>query len=234
MRVFFLSLILGSLPVLAAAEADPAEPGLQQAGPEDPPTARSGVAQLAQAHELFALGQAQGDALMVLAAARMAAGVSTEPGSELKRQTSGPAAPGQAPEPVREPAEAPEFYTRALAMAGDDPLLLELIGQAPAGSSQGQSRRVFAYKADLAPGQTDSWELAVTGQDNVEIAVLGAGNQELTVSLSDASGQLHCAGSGPGSQIYCDAHPAPEGRLSLTIGNPGAAASRYLLLTNGP
>ncbi len=125
------------------------------------PHGEARVATLALAHELFALGRAQGDALTVLAAARLAASVTTEPGPERKVTTSGEAVTD--PETPARPADAGAMFDLALSLAGQDPYLTDVILDARDAVGRGRIGGAFSHSASVTPGRTDSWEIPVTG-----------------------------------------------------------------------
>ena len=237
MRKPLLSLILAAVPLMALAEADQTAADLPGTGAEDPHQARGRVADLALAHALFALGKAQGDALTLIAAANMAAEAAAAPGPELKRETSGPVAAEPAGELPEAPLDAGDIFARAEALAGDDPLLLELIEAAKAASAESREPHTgpgaaFFREAELQPGRTDTWEIPRAAGEYAEISVLASGSQALNFALRDEEGQLICSESAPADQIYCGFLPAGAGVFYLSVENTGTTLSRYVLLTN--
>ncbi|NPD14123.1 hypothetical protein HOY34_02785 [Xinfangfangia sp. D13-10-4-6] len=244
--------------MLAIPGAAQAQQDLQGGAPRNEAAAGDAVARLALSQQLFVQGQAYGDALTVLAAARLAASVRVDQGQaltprseakisatpsapadeETEALTTGPdsladpgmpvlAAPDPMPPPLS-PAEAGQFpdagamFARALALAGQDDYLGELIvaaqaqaqAQAQAGAAAAQGT-VAAYGAHLAADQVDHWQLA--GKSGEGVAVLGHGGAALEIAVRDASGIDLCRETGAGIFLYCAIPAAAAAPLVVSI-----------------
>ncbi|WP_112311583.1 hypothetical protein [Pseudogemmobacter bohemicus] len=190
------------------------------------------VATLAMAHELFLLGEAHGDALIVLAAARLAATVGTAPGKELKRSTSGGEAAQEAGAPPQGPADADAMFERALSLAGEDAFLADVILDARGATGRGRIGGAFSQRASLTPGRTDSWEIPFAGGAYAELSVIGTGASDLDILVTDENGNVICFEGGQEDALYCDFIPSWDGFFVVAVENKGASAAAYDLVTN--
>jgi hypothetical protein len=195
---------------------------------------RGGVAQVFFAQELFAMGMARHDALAVLAAARLAAGVGVRASGLIKDaapeggadvDAGAMAGPGSA-------VSASEMLTEARRLAAADEAALSLIDQAEAAPAEVQAGGVSRSPGQLGPGQSDSWSLPFYSSVLAEVAIVGDGRSGLDVRVTDENGNLICARLGPGDRAYCDWVPAWNGYFKVTVTNPGAVANAYALFTN--
>lgn len=188
------------------------------------------VATLALAHELFGLGRAHGDALTVLAAARLAASAEVAPGKEFKRTTSGAGEAGTAPSAA--PADAGAMFDLALKLAAQDAFLTDVILDAQSASGRGRIGGAFSQRASLGAGRTDSWEIPFTGGAYAELAVLGTGTSGLDTLVTDENGNVICYEGGQEDHLYCDFVPSWDGFFFVAVENKGEAAAAYDLVTN--
>lgn len=188
----------------------------------------SDVATLSLAHELFALGQAHGDALAVLVAARLASGVASAPGSGATLTPGGP----DTRDALVPPATAEMMFATAGSLADGDATLLALIADARAEVPRGAIGGVQQWASRVRSGQTDVWEVAFEGGARAEIAVIGDGRSNLDVILTDEGGNVLCLDSSPSDQVYCDFVPAWDGNFYLSVENSGSERNTYYLVTN--
>ncbi|EEW25290.1 hypothetical protein [Rhodobacter ferrooxidans] len=196
-------------------------PGLAQAG---------GVAQLALAQELFALGKTGGDPLVMLTAAKLAGAVDVTTVAR-KPETSGEVAADQ-PDTAQAPADAAAMLAEARASVAPDETLAALLAEAETGNALVRAGTVSASLQALAAGQTDTWHLPFDGGIAAELAVLGDGDGNLDVTLTDAEGRALCQETGPADRSLCGFLPVETGFFILTVTNPGPGMNSYLLLTN--
>lgn len=215
-------------PAPAAPEAAPnvnmaPDAGLKPSG---------GPARLALAQDLFALGQAQGDALTVLAAARLAASVIPAEGGAIKKETRGAAEAAAAPGGDEGPHGAPAMFALARDLAAGDAALLDLITDAEAETTRGAINGAQAWRSRLTGGGADIYEIAFAGNAYAEVAILGDGDANLDMVITDQNGNVICFDVSPSDQIYCDFVPAWDGFFYVTVENAGTARNTYDLVTN--
>lgn len=216
-----------------------------------------GPTRMGLAQQIYALGVAQGDAVIVLAAARLAASVAVadmtparldlpaegitvfrppvlgraiSAGAVISLGTVGTAVAEDAEGAAPVTAEA--MFAKASELAGDDAAVLALIEDAQAESSRGRVGEVVRLESRLPAGMTDVWEIPFQGNSLAELAILGDGVSNLDVSISDENGDAVCHQVGLSDTLYCDWLPARDGYFYVTVQNTGDAQSRYQLLTN--
>lgn len=183
------------------------------------------VALVMLAHDLHAVGVVRGDALTVLAAARLAAGVTL---TAVDRPAEGATAAAPGPAPV----DAARMLADARALAGEDELLSDLVDEAQAEAAQAARATVSASRAALGPGESAAWQVAFFGAVNAEVAVLGDGPANLDLTVTDETGTLICTGSSALPRAYCDVVPRWNGYFTLTVTNHADAPASFTLLTN--
>lgn len=216
----------GFLTVQAMAQDAPgAEAANILPAAEAPPGA---VQRLVLAHALTAEARAGRDALTALAAARLAQGivVQDDPGLAPSAATQ---PPGPKPPP---PAQPGAVFDLARTLAAGDDLLLELIER-----EEGQGRSVppatvNAAPSALAPGQSETWRIALFGQALAEIGLIGAGASTLNLVVTDDAQRPVCRDAAPADHALCAFVPADNGFFNATVTNAGTQANSYWLLTN--
>lgn len=232
-----LSLLLASTALLAfapsvhAEEAAKAETvNLNPAGK----SARGGAAMLSMAQTLYAIGVANGDALTVLTAAKLAATVDVKAGAEVKKETKGDAAAAE--EGAAGPATSETMLATARELAGEDDLLISLIEDVEAAGSRGRVGGAVEWSSSLPPGQSDVWELSFFGDSPAEVAILGDGDSNLDLLVTDENGNTICNDVSTSDNVYCEFTPSWNGFFYVTVLNPtpqpGAAKNSYYLMTN--
>jgi hypothetical protein len=183
------------------------------------------VATYVQAERLYELGQAAKDPLMVLIAARMMRGLSL---------TATARTPDPAPDPA--PASAPTLAPLDVATmlatahsldAGDN--YSDLIA---ATEILPTPKALRATAATLPPGAAQVWTLAFFGGTYGEIAIIGHANATLDLIVSDDNGNHICLDDGSAATALCGFTPADNGNFTVTVTNPGADPSSYVLLSN--
>lgn len=216
-------LALAALPALAEA------PNLSRpAGGAPGSAARLVLAQRAQQAALE-----RGEVMALLAAIRLARGISQRPAVGWTRETEGKARldapPGNpaAPDPGGEAAMA-----MARNLAGEDPDLQDLVYALDAQLPHGALPTALVATAELAPGQTDRWTLPLFGEVAAEIGLIGDGDGPLTLALTDETGAILCARPASVQPVLCSLTPARNGFFTVTIGNPGASVNSYRLIGN--
>ncbi len=194
---------------------------------------RGGVAQLALAQELYANGLASGDALTVLAAARLALSVAvTDKPSEATQKPIEGADTTGAVEGTGAPVEAADMLAKARELAGDDETLLALIEDAEAEGSRGRIGGAVRQLSRLPSGYSDVYQIPYYGGVLAELAIVGDGDSNLDVLVTDENGNTICYDVSYSDKVYCDWVPAWNGYFSVLVENRGRSRNSYYLLTN--
>lgn len=191
---------------------------------------KGGVAQLALAQDLYALGMAQQDALTVLTAAKLAAGVDLAE-VEREKETKGDAATEEA-DVADAPVDAAAMMAAARTLAGEDETLVGLIEDAEAEGSRGRIGGASRTLSRLPAGQVDVWKVPFYGNSYAEVAVVGDGDANLDVLVTDENGNTICYDVSWSDKVYCDFVPAWNGYFFITVENAGRKRNSYYLLTN--
>lgn len=191
---------------------------------------KGGVATLALAQDLYALGLANKDALTVLTAAKLAGSVELREVAQ-KKTTEGTEAAGQE-DGTDAPVDAATMLAAARALAGEDEVMAGLIEDAEAEGSRGRIGGASSTLSRLPAGQVDVWEVPFYGASYAELAVLGDGDANLDVAVTDENGNTICADVSWSDKVYCDFTPAWNGYFYVRVENNGAKRNSYFILTN--
>ncbi|MFN4159091.1 MAG: hypothetical protein ACK4GO_11890 [Gemmobacter sp.] len=191
---------------------------------------RGGTGQLALAQDLYAVGMANKDALTVLTAAKLAAGV-TFTDVERERETEGSDATEEA-DAADGPIDAAAMMASARALAGEDEVLLGLIEDVEAEGSRGRIGGASRTLSRLPAGSTDRWKVPFYGKSYAEVAVVGDGDSNLDVLITDENGNTICYDVSWSDKLYCDFVPAWNGYFYIVVQNVGRKRNSYYLLTN--
>lgn len=191
---------------------------------------KGGVATLALAQDLYALGMANKDALTVLTAAKLAASVEVKE-VEQKKKTEGTETAGQE-DGVDAPVDAAAMMASAKELAGEDEVLAGLIEDAEAEGSRGRIGGASSTLSRLPAGQTDVWEVPFYGNSYAELAVVGDGDANLDVLVTDENGNTICYDVSWSDKVYCDFVPSWNGYFYVTVQNNGSKRNSYYLMTN--
>lgn len=215
MRPALFALLLAASPALAEIR-----PNLDPAAPAAP----GAVALLLTAQNLYALGQAGKDPLLVVTAARMMRGLALIESPRIPESTGKPALGDHTlPDP-----EAMFATARAL-----DPgeTLTDLI-EAIATETPPPPKALRATASQLAPGLSDIWTIPFYGGSYAELAILGSATGNLDLSITDAGGALICQDNGSADTAYCGFVPRDNGDFTVTVINSGQSPDAYQLITN--
>ena len=186
-----------------------------------------GVARIAFAHHLYALGLANKDALTVLNAARLAASVTLTDTPRAHKATGDPAEIADAS--ALPPAQ---MFDSAASLAALDEGLLDLIDASKREAAFTPIISVVSTTSTLAAAQTDAWTLSFFGGSLAELAILGDLSGNLGLQVTDETGNLVCKGAGASTVAYCSFNPAVNATFTASVTNKSSAAITYQLLTN--
>ena len=188
------------------------------------------VARYVAAARLLPRGFAAEDPLTVLAAVRLARGVTLRPAIGWQATPD----PGPAPDPgpglPRDPGSADATLVLAMMVEGDEDLELtadELLADPP-----GRAGGAASQATGLGPDAAQSWTLPFYGAAPAEIGLIGLSGPGLTLRVTDAAGAEICAEAPADPAALCAFTPAENGWFSIELRNGSAAAAGYLLLTN--
>jgi len=191
---------------------------------------KGGVAALAMAQDLYAIGRANQDALTVLTAAKLAASVDVK-AIEQKKKTEGTEVAGQE-DGTDAPVDAAAMMASAKELAGDDEVMAGLIADAEAESGRGRIGGASSTLSRLPAGRTDVWEIPFYGESYAELAVVGDGDANLDVLVTDENGNTICYDVSWSDKVYCDFVPSWNGYFYVTVQNVGSRRNSYYVYTN--
>ena len=211
---------------LTLAEARAEEANLS-AQPEAEPGAAS---QLVLAHRLFRQASESGDPVLLLAAIRLARGVTLRPALGWERTTAEAAEPSTSNGPP-DPA-GPAALAMLQGLAVDDPDLQDLVYDLDAQVPQGRLPVATVARSGLNGGTSEVWQLPLTGSVAAEIALIGAGNTALGLSVTDDTGTEICSRPPALDPALCRFTPARNGFFTVQVVNAGAEGNSYKLVGN--
>ncbi|HMO09097.1 MAG TPA: hypothetical protein PKD10_15830 [Paracoccaceae bacterium] len=192
---------------------------------------RGATAQLSLSQDLYALGMAQGDALTVLTAAKLASGVDfTDVVREV--ETKAGEAVAEEADTADGPVDAAAMLASARQLAGEDETLQGLIDDVEAEGSRGRIGGASRTLSRLPGGSTDVWKVPFYGNSYAEVAVVGDGDSNLDVLITDENGNTVCYDVSWSDKVYCDFVPRWNGFFFITVQNTGRKRNSYYLLTN--
>ena len=209
MRLLHLALFLLA-PLPAAAQDAQADTGA--------------VAQALFALDLLDLGLARKDPAAVLAAARLAAGISPTDTDRI------PDPPGDAVPPTHPDADF--MFTAARALSQQDDLLTDLVARTAAERPGLPTRSVIRSSRGIAGGAAQVYQLPFFAAAMAEVGLLGDGTANLDLTVTTADGTPVCLDTAPGDRALCRFTPSENAGFQVTVTNRSDAAASYSLLTN--
>ena len=221
MRRLIPLMLLISLSPAAAQDQPP--PNIANAGQGT----EGGVARLVFAHQLYAWGVPNKDALAVLNAARIAASVTL---TEAVRSPEPP--PDTATASALPPITPDVMFDRAATLAAENETLLDLIDASRREVAYAPATVAISSTSTIPKAQAQTWALPFYGEALAEVAFIGNGNSNLDLKVTDENGNLVCQDVGPQDTAYCSFFPAQSGAFLITVNNVGADTNTYMLLTN--
>lgn len=182
------------------------------------------VAQALFAQDLLDLGLARKDPAAVLAAARLAAGISATDTDRI------PDPPGDAVPPTHPDADF--MFTAARALSQQDDLLTDLVARTAAERPGLPTRSVIRSSRGIAGGAAQVYQLPFFADAMAEVGLLGDGKGNLDLSVTTADGTPVCLDSAPGDRALCTFIPSENAGFQITVTNRSETAASYSLLTN--
>ncbi len=220
---------LSAVLLLLAQPALAEGPNLSSAAQGEPGSA----AQLVLAQRLHDHAMQHGDVLALIAAIRLARGVSLRPATGWEMAPAPEIAPDApqgalaAPDPG---GEAALSIARNLAI--DDPDLQDLVYDLDAQLPRAAPHTAVEARANLGPGQTQDWRLPLFGEVAAEIALIGDGDGALSLTIADEDGATVCVYPPSHEPLLCRLTPARNGFFTVTIRNAGDTVNSYRLVGN--
>ncbi|MFE3838085.1 hypothetical protein [Pseudogemmobacter sonorensis] len=197
------------------------------------------AAKIALAHDLYAIGTAEEDALAVATAARLLASVAEEDGAEAPRSETRALETGAPEGAVADPSEgsvatSDEMFAKAveLAQAGEDPALAELIVDLAAEGNRGSVHYVKSWGSSLSPGWYEEFYITFHGQEFAEVAIIGEGRSVLDLTVYDENGNVICTDYRDWDQAYCSWTPKWTGEFTVVVSNEGYYSNNFVVVTN--
>ncbi|VDC25235.1 hypothetical protein [Pseudogemmobacter humi] len=200
----------------------------------DEPAPPGPVTTLAHALALYERASAQGEALEMAVAVRLAHGIGLREATRWTRETDKiPAAetPGRSHAVTLDLLLSDAAWAGALLMAEEDELMAEVLATLPPPGRQGSASRM---RADLPAARQDLWQIPLAGQSPAEIAVFPAragGQPRILWRVEDSGGETVCPPREAGFTA-CRFTPAANGFYRVVIANPSGESGEYLLLSN--
>lgn len=191
------------------------------------------AAQLVLAQRLYDHALRDGDVLSLLAAIRLARGVTLRPATGWEQMTApdlaedAPQGQPAAPDPGGEAA-----LTIARNLAIDDPDLADLVYDLDAQLPRATPHTAVEARADLGPGQSHDWRLPLFGEVAAEIGLIGDGDTALSLTIRDEGGASVCSHPASPEPLLCRLTPARNGFFTVSVGNAGDAVNSYRLVGN--
>jgi hypothetical protein len=182
------------------------------------------VAQALFAQDLLDLGLARKDPAAVLAAARLAAGISATDTDRI------PVPPGDAVPPTHPDADF--MFTAARALSQQDDLLTDLVARTAAERPGLPTRSVIRSSRGIAGGAAQVYQLPFFADAMAEVGLLGDGKGNLDLSVTTADGTPVCLDTAPGDRALCTFTPSENAGFQITVTNRSETAASYSLLTN--
>lgn len=222
-------LVLFLCPFLAFAPAHAEEPNLM-AGE----AAESGAAaQLVLAQRLYRQASLSGDPVLLLAAIRLARGVTTRPAPGWVREGKAVTPPVPAPENAAAPDPGSDATLDILlGLASDDPDLQDLAYDLRAQLPQSRQPVATVASGGLPGGEGEVWRLPLSGAVAAEIALIGNGVGALGLTVTDESGAVVCAHPASVDPALCRFTPARNGFFQVRVTNAGTEWNSYRLVGN--
>ncbi|MEM9684522.1 MAG: hypothetical protein AAF942_14715, partial [Pseudomonadota bacterium] len=175
------------------------------------------VERLASANELYAIGRSEGDPILVIAAARLAAGV---PVQEIQRTAE---TIGGTPSKKEKSAGVPDLKSMiatARDLAGDNRTLNAMIDDVEATKPKGRLRGPGRAQSSVKANGTTVFkgkDLVFRGGEVAEIAVMGDGDANLDLFVFDELNNQICASSRYADREYCRWTPRWTGPFRIEV-----------------
>ena len=177
--------------------------------------------------ELARLASESKDPILMLAAARLEAMVTTKVATRNKT-SEGDTTEAGAPKP-----EKADLFALAEQFAGTNARLQAVIEASKASvQTKGAAGGAILTSDRVLAQSSDYYRIRFRGGEPVRIAVLGDGDSDLDLYVYDENGNLVCRDTDYSDQTYCSWTPAWTATFRIKIENLGSVYNRYRLATN--
>lgn len=177
---------------------------------------------------LYAVGVAQADPVLVLAAARLRKQIApaADPARRADDAEAVDAAPG-------DPLTWEAMAEAAAGLAEGDETILGLIEDLRAETTKGVVSGPVYNIGSLSPRKTDTYaRIDFRGGEYAEVYVEAKSTVDVNLTVLDAQGRLVCADTDASHIAYCGWRPAETGAFTLKVENRGGQATGYALMSN--
>jgi len=225
LRTGVLSFTLAACLGAGGAVAQPAAPGGANAQEQqDAQAAREGnLARFALAVDLHALGLAERDAVLLVAAARLFAAVGL--------MADAPGAGGAPPSGALPDMAAALAAARDL--AGGDAAVLAALEAVTVAAPRGRGGPNFERNS-VVVGQQRTYREVFEGGEAVEVFLAGDGRSLLNLEIYDENNNLVCRSRRAGDRQFCRWTPNWRGMFRIVVVNVGDTDAHYTLLVAPP
>lgn len=195
--------------------------------------AAGSATRLVVAQRAYELALESGDTILLVAAIRLARGVSVRAAIAWEKTTTGEISPDEPKGRTGAPDPAGDNAIQIVqGLAGEDPDLQDLVYDLDAQLPQGVPATAVVAVSDLGGGQVDTWRMPLSGSVLAEIGLIGDGDSVLAISVTDDSGNPVCTLPAGLAPALCRFTPARNGFFTVTIQNAGTVENSYRLLGN--
>lgn len=222
-------LLLLLCPILGFSTASADAPNVTAGASSEPGAAT----QLVLAQRLYRAAIQSGDPVLLLAALRLARGVSTRSAPGWNRLSEAATPPVPAPERIIPPDPGSDAALATLqGLAVDDPNLLDLAYDLGAQVPQGRLPVATVARGGLAAGSQEEWRVPLSGAAAAEIALVGDGAMPVGLTVTDEAGGAVCTRTPSLDPALCRFTPARNGFFTVRVTNAGGDWSSYQLIGN--
>lgn len=223
-----LALLLACFLVAADASAKDG-PNIQ---PDAASAGSTAVERLASANELYAIGRSEGDPILVIAAARLAAGVPVQAVQRTAETIGGTASKKEKSVGV---PDLKTMIATARDLAVDNRILNAMIDEVeatrPKGRLRGPGRAQGSVKAK-GTAVFKGKDVVFRGGEVAEIAVMGDGDANLDLYVFDELDNQICASKRYADREYCRWTPRWTGPFRIEVRNRSPLWSAFTITVN--
>ncbi len=189
------------------------------------PASDSPLARLRLSAELFQMARIEQDPMLMIAAAKLRAGVVASQ-SERMPQGGGEAAQAGA-------LQTDDMLAEAEELAYGDETLLGLIEDIRFERAKGVSDGPIFSSARIRAGGTDSYPgLPFDGGRYAEIYIEGKGRSDLNLYVLDSQDRIVCSDTDLSDFAYCGWNPSASASYRIEVRNRGDEATDYAMYSN--
>lgn len=191
------------------------------------PVTAEGLRNAHLSRQLYDAGVAQGDALLVLSAAKLRKGLDVE---RVERAPDGASADMDGPAPH---LDWQAMLETAQELAGANDMLLGLIEDIRTESTKGLiGGRIYNITSLKSGGNHNYSDLEFEGKKFAEIYLEGSGRGDLNLFIYDDQNRLVCSDTDISRIAYCYWRPSETASFTAVVENKGPSAANYSLMSN--